>query len=539
MGPAGSAGRRAARRGLRGGAVRAGQRARPLPRVGAGPPSQRRHPPHRRAGGERHRVLRARHPGVGDRAGCRQRRHHHRDHRLGYRYVGRGAGERQPEARRASGDRRCGLPPHGSVRGEPPGQPARYRGAAASGAQRRYHCRGAAAQRPAHHPGRADASGAHLGAWHHCSGHVRRGDRGVRVVAGSGGSRGQRVGAAYQQRPPVWEPRTTPSGLPKRPDPATRAAQQGQQTPPEHPPSGEDLWDAGWKRSVSRTTSPQPVADRPETPRTETPRPETPRTETPRTESPADTTSTSAIPTVSDSRPSAADTVGSSRTGGQSVYGYSLDRPGQRSAHPLGDTRSSTSERQGWQQNPLSSSYSSGSGRTEQPEVREGYGSTAYLSKRYGPGSGNQNTIIPPSPEHESNEPLPIFDSIESNWFRRRTVRPAVTTTETGPISAVSTPDGLGTEPAAPAQQQSQQPRPEDEWRSAADAGWKTAAERASAPIAGGITASGLPKRIPRANLVRGCPARRTSSRSRRAPRSGCAAGSPVSSRASVRDATP
>ncbi|MDD6791031.1 MAG: nitrate- and nitrite sensing domain-containing protein [Thermobifida fusca] len=303
---------------------------------------------------------------------------------------------------------------------------------------------------------------------------------------------------------PVWEPRTTPSGLPKRPDPATRAAQQGQQTPPEHPPSGEDLWDAGWKRSVSRTTSPQPVADRPETPRTETPRPETPRTETPRTESPADTTSTSAIPTVSDSRPSAADTVGSSRTGGQSVYGYSLDRPGQRSAHPLGDTRSSTSERQGWQQNPLSSSYSSGSGRTEQPEVREGYGSTAYLSKRYGPGSGNQNTIIPPSPEHESNEPLPIFDSIESNWFRRRTVRPAVTTTETGPISAVSTPDGLGTEPAAPAQQQSQQPRPEDEWRSAADAGWKTAAERASAPIAGGITASGLPKRIPRANLVPG-----------------------------------
>ncbi|WP_243742492.1 hypothetical protein [Actinorugispora endophytica] len=98
---------------------------------------------------------------------------------------------------------------------------------------------------------------------------------------------------------------------------------------------------------------------------------------------------------------------------------------------------------------------------------------------------------------------MPIFDSIESNWFRRRTVNPAVTAEETGPISAVNdTDDGFtpfGRE-SAPAPE----PRPEDEWRSEADTGWKTAAARANEPVAGGLTTSGLPKRVPKANLVPG-----------------------------------
>lgn len=45
--------------------------------------------------------------------------------------------------------------------------------------------------------------------------------------------------------------------------------------------------------------------------------------------------------------------------------------------------------------------------------------------------------------------------------------------------------------------------RPEDEWRSDADRGWQ-AARSAAEPIAGGLTSSGLPKRVPKANLVPG-----------------------------------
>ena len=41
------------------------------------------------------------------------------------------------------------------------------------------------------------------------------------------------------------------------------------------------------------------------------------------------------------------------------------------------------------------------------------------------------------------------------------------------------------------------------DWTSPADAGWE-AAEVAHAPVSGGTTAVGLPKRVPKANLVPG-----------------------------------
>jgi len=299
---------------------------------------------------------------------------------------------------------------------------------------------------------------------------------------------------------PVWERSSTPSGLPKRPDPATRAAQRAQQTP-EHPPSGEDLWDAGWaKRSRTASADSRPAPAEPAaSPAPEPDRPTAPPVSGP----PAPPVSgPPAPPAASGPRPAAPEPPRSDR---QSVYGYSVDRPEQqRPANPLEDPNRGAGDGRNWQ-NPLSRPYpGSGGDAPERPEVREGYGSTAYLSKRYGAG-GSQNTIIPPSPEHESNDPLPIFDSIESNWFRRRTVNPAVTAAETGPISAVSTPDGLGAaEPPTPPTPSPTPSRPEDEWRSEADVGWKTAAERTSEPIAGGITASGLPKRVPKANLVPG-----------------------------------
>jgi signal transduction histidine kinase len=89
-------------------------------------------------------------------------------------------------------------------------------------------------------------------------------------------------------------------------------------------------------------------------------------------------------------------------------------------------------------------------------------------------------TVPPPATQDQR---LPIFDSLESDWFRRSgksvsTARPAQ-----GP-------------PAGQAAAQSS-------WTSPADEGWR-AAQALAAPSAGDTTQAGLPKRVPRANLVPG-----------------------------------
>jgi signal transduction histidine kinase len=87
--------------------------------------------------------------------------------------------------------------------------------------------------------------------------------------------------------------------------------------------------------------------------------------------------------------------------------------------------------------------------------------------------------IVPPADGAGQEHRLPIFEAVESDWFRRG--RPAVgrPTSEPEP----STSNGWATTPA--------------------DEGWR-AAEAVSAPTSGGVTSAGLPKRVPQANLVPG-----------------------------------
>ncbi|WP_160150252.1 nitrate- and nitrite sensing domain-containing protein [Nonomuraea solani] len=91
--------------------------------------------------------------------------------------------------------------------------------------------------------------------------------------------------------------------------------------------------------------------------------------------------------------------------------------------------------------------------------------------------------VSPLEPERE--EFLPIFAAVESAWFRKpeEPGRHAANGGEATPAQAV--------------------PSGEEAWRTAADAGWQAAAA-ASDPSLGGITAAGLPKRTPKANLVPG-----------------------------------
>jgi hypothetical protein len=99
-------------------------------------------------------------------------------------------------------------------------------------------------------------------------------------------------------------------------------------------------------------------------------------------------------------------------------------------------------------------------------------------------GATDSGTVTVP-PSGVQDQRLPIFDSLESDWFRRSgkslsTARPAA-----------------GARPA-PADEAGGQA-----WTSPADEGWR-AAQALAAPSAGDTTQAGLPKRVPRANLVPG-----------------------------------
>jgi signal transduction histidine kinase len=85
--------------------------------------------------------------------------------------------------------------------------------------------------------------------------------------------------------------------------------------------------------------------------------------------------------------------------------------------------------------------------------------------------------VIPPAEDAAERRRLPIFDSIESNWFR-----------------GSPNPSGgsAGLIPAAA-----------NRWSSPGDEGWN-AAQTVDSPSAGAPTAAGLPRRLPNANLVPG-----------------------------------
>jgi hypothetical protein len=91
------------------------------------------------------------------------------------------------------------------------------------------------------------------------------------------------------------------------------------------------------------------------------------------------------------------------------------------------------------------------------------------------------NVIIPAADGPAEGSGLPIYESLESDWFRARG-------------RAVIRPDETGTgRPAT-------EPRT---WTSPGDDGWRAAAAVIT-PKVGGTTAAGLPKRVPQANLVPG-----------------------------------
>ena len=89
--------------------------------------------------------------------------------------------------------------------------------------------------------------------------------------------------------------------------------------------------------------------------------------------------------------------------------------------------------------------------------------------------SAHSSVIVPPA-EGAEGQRLPVFEAVESDWFRRVHKRFGLS------ASAAEANDG---------------------WASPADDGWR-AAETVASPSSSGVTEAGLPKRVPQANLVPG-----------------------------------
>jgi signal transduction histidine kinase len=113
--------------------------------------------------------------------------------------------------------------------------------------------------------------------------------------------------------------------------------------------------------------------------------------------------------------------------------------------------------------------------------------------------------VVPPADHVATENRLPIFEAVESDWFRRGRTGVAA-----GPgISAPGVHPGAGfgnggRSDSWPVQSPTGLPEPDVTWAaSAADRGWEAAAA-ASSPTTAGTTQAGLPKRVPQANLVPG-----------------------------------
>jgi signal transduction histidine kinase len=92
--------------------------------------------------------------------------------------------------------------------------------------------------------------------------------------------------------------------------------------------------------------------------------------------------------------------------------------------------------------------------------------------------AASPSEVVVPADGLGEEHRLPIFEAVESDWFRRG--RQAV-----GRTSRATEPSNS------------------NGWASPADEGWR-AAEVVSTPSSGGVTSAGLPKRVPQANLVPG-----------------------------------
>ncbi|MHC8563667.1 hypothetical protein ACW23B_23345 [Streptomyces albidoflavus] len=140
-----------------------------------------------------------------------------------------------------------------------------------------------------------------------------------------------------------------------------------------------------------------------------------------------------------------------------------------------------------------------------------GYDAFGQGGRQNGPGLPQQphggQDDLPPSGRGDGGTPL--YDTLETNWFRGQGGEPQE---DPGQPQAApgQAPQQQRPEPQRP--QAPQQPGPQrrpaapvaSSWRPSPNDELVKQAERVRQPSAGGVTTSGLPRRVPKANLVPG-----------------------------------
>ncbi|GGO74112.1 sensor histidine kinase [Nonomuraea cavernae] len=148
----------------------------------------------------------------------------------------------------------------------------------------------------------------------------------------------------------------------------------------------------------------------------------------------------------------------------------------------------------------------------------------------FGPGEYSSQDLTGPLPivrsspmEDQGDEFLPIFSSVGSDWFRRPDPEQFLPGQESGhdaePETAIQPAVQFDRAPEPLPQRRPEAQAPAERpglprrtpggsgvsasWSSPADSGFQ-AAQAAAEPAKGGLTASGLPRRVPKANLVPG-----------------------------------
>ncbi|MER6993655.1 sensor histidine kinase [Saccharopolyspora hirsuta] len=114
---------------------------------------------------------------------------------------------------------------------------------------------------------------------------------------------------------------------------------------------------------------------------------------------------------------------------------------------------------------------------------------------------------------------LPIYEAVLSQWFRESDVDDSPLGSESKPTEPASSP-AAAAEPAAEPEPVAEVPRttaPDPGW-GGGDTGWKAAEALLQAPQVQETTAAGLPKRVPKTNLVPGSATPRSSQAPRRKP---------------------
>ncbi|MEY2247729.1 nitrate- and nitrite sensing domain-containing protein [Streptomyces sp. BF23-18] len=199
-------------------------------------------------------------------------------------------------------------------------------------------------------------------------------------------------------------------------------------------------------------------------------------------------------------------------SGNQSPAGQNPAATGQFAAQGYGASQSPSSTGQFAQPGYAPSQDPASTGQFAAPGYGNGQGSSTGQYERPAtpqpPARPQAPEALPPA-SNPGDGRTPLYDTLETNWFHGQ-----ANGSDGAPVNGTA-PQNNGSQgyPQAAPQQPQTPPAPQrpaaapaatTTWRSSPNDDLVKQAERSRKPSAGGVTTSGLPRRVPRANLVAG-----------------------------------